>query len=1428
MAGSWKSTRRSWPLGLILALITSILTAAPAGAAPAAPNNLSPANTSVSGIPVLSWERVPTATSYDVQLSTSDNFNSTFESVSKTVNSQFVPKTQLPMGEVWWRVRSVDSSGTSDWATAKITRSTLSGPALLGPADGVELSQPDQPTSLAWTPVDGATDYVLEISTDKDFIDPKLITTHTTKTTSFVVPAPQLATIYFWRVRATLRAGVFSDWSGTRQYQVRGLPNSSRVAPVPGPGEPSDSFPTVDDAVLDWTPVAGAKTYDLQISTDINFNTLDHFVNGVTGTSYARPQTLNNDQYYWRVRPVDVNNNKPDWDTVPTWRFRRAWSEQPKLEHPINGTTVGDPFYFEWTPVKLASSYTIEMSRNSTFSPESSVQRCTTVHTTFTPGDAKLSNDDCFPTATGTYHWRVIATDWFKTTDGPVTDRVVAQVETFTYLPDRVQPITPSHRQKVEVPILSWEPQAGAAKYKVTITPTLSGSPVTATTAATSFTPRNLLAVGSSYRWQVQAVSEDGRLGSETLIGSQPTFEVVAQAEATADTPEPSGPSAGSFGRFPTLSWAAVAGADRYRLLVRKVGTLGWERLSATFRYPAGEDDGTNYLEPAEYEWMVEAYNGTAFVSDSTSTGRFTIAPPTKVTGHRAAVTAEALRSPETSCAASLPNECQDLRQTPVLRWEPSPDTGYYQLYLSRDRELTNLLPGFPKRVSNTKWIPPSALADSQAGSAYFWYVRPCTAAGYCAKLDYADRAFNKLSNPVDLLTHNNRSAETDVELVDDIALSWSDYLATNTNASSDGTSVSTPARIEARRYRVQVATDPNFQTGFLDDVEVDQTSFTSFTNTYPEGPVYWRVQALDGSGNALTWSKRAQFTKKSPVPELVSPITSSGESHKEVSGNEQLTWTPLDFAASYDLEVYKNEDTNPISRVVSLNSRQITVSLASPLPVSELPYMWRVRRVDAKDRRGNWSGWGKFVVVGQPPVLDTPAADTRVPPSDALFTWEPATGATPSTYRFERAAVGSSTIVETVTTAARAYAPTKTIPQGDWRWRVTALDVAGNALGASDWRAFTVFSAPQPVTNPLIDGSGKVGTVLSGTPGTWDLAGVTDTYQWLRGTTAIAGATGLTYEVTSNDLGKNLILRVTGSKPGYSNGVALSEPVMGVEGEPLLINRATSISGPGKVGTVLTSTPAEWALTGVNEKYQWLRDGEYISRATATTYTVTKADVGTSLSLRVTGTKTGYAPGVTESNAITGVLGDAAVNTVAPAITGDRKVGAYLTASKGTWTGSSLRYTYQWLRNGNPISGATSYRYRLVTADAARSISVRVTATRDGYEPGLATSTAVRIAKLDSATAATLASTLIKPTQQGTAYIVVKVPGVARPTGTLRIFDGSTRIKVVKLPSSAAGKRTVRLPRLKVGKHSISVRYSGTPRIKPSRSPRVVLTVRR
>jgi len=83
-------------------------------------------------------------------------------------------------------------------------------------------------------------------------------------------------------------------------------------------------------------------------------------------------------------------------------------------------------------------------------------------------------------------------------------------------------------------------------------------------------------------------------------------------------------------------------------------------------------------------------------------------------------------------------------------------------------------------------------------------------------------------------------------------------------------------------------------------------------------------------------------------------------------------------------------------------------------------------------------------------------------------------------------------------------------------------------------------------------------------------------------------------------------------------------------------------------------------------------------------------------------------------SNAITAELSKIfpPVNTSAPAVTGTATVGSTLSCSMGNWTYVPTSYTYQWLRNGGNIAGATASTRVLAAADVGTNVSCRVTAT--------------------------------------------------------------------------------------------------------------------
>lgn len=174
--------------------------------------------------------------------------------------------------------------------------------------------------------------------------------------------------------------------------------------------------------------------------------------------------------------------------------------------------------------------------------------------------------------------------------------------------------------------------------------------------------------------------------------------------------------------------------------------------------------------------------------------------------------------------------------------------------------------------------------------------------------------------------------------------------------------------------------------------------------------------------------------------------------------------------------------------------------------------------------------------------------------------------------------------------------------------------------------------SAPVAKTDPSIAGTAVVGGVLTAKPGTWSVAGVTFSYQWLRNGAVIPGATQADYKVVSADAGKSLQVEVTATKSGLPSGIATSAAVMA--GKKLTKAPVPTVSGAAKVGKTLKVKAGSWAPSKVTLAYQWLRDGQPIAKATKSSYKLVKADAGRKVSVRVTGSKAGYVSVVKTSKA--------------------------------------------------------------------------------------------------------------------------------------------------------------------------------------------------
>ena len=80
-------------------------------------------------------------------------------------------------------------------------------------------------------------------------------------------------------------------------------------------------------------------------------------------------------------------------------------------------------------------------------------------------------------------------------------------------------------------------------------------------------------------------------------------------------------------------------------------------------------------------------------------------------------------------------------------------------------------------------------------------------------------------------------------------------------------------------------------------------------------------------------------------------------------------------------------------------------------------------------------------------------------------------------------------------------------------------------------------------------------------------------------------------------------------------------------------------------------------------------------------------------------------------------------------------QVAKVLTSTAPTWGQPGVTNTYQWLRDGANISGATATTYTIVSGDVGKAISLRVTGKKPGFTDTVSTSSALTANPGDAAT---------------------------------------------------------------------------------------------
>lgn len=277
---------------------------------------------------------------------------------------------------------------------------------------------------------------------------------------------------------------------------------------------------------------------------------------------------------------------------------------------------------------------------------------------------------------------------------------------------------------------------------------------------------------------------------------------------------------------------------------------------------------------------------------------------------------------------------------------------------------------------------------------------------------------------------------------------------------------------------------------------------------------------------------------------------------------------------------------------------------------------------------------------------------------------------------------------------------------------RVTATNAGGSTVATSAATSSVLPPAPANTALPAVSGTAQVGQTLNCSTGTWTNSPSSYGYAWLRNGTPISGATFASYTAVVADQSAPLSCRVTATNAGGSANATSASTGAVLPAAPTN-TVAPSVSGTAQVGQTLSCATGTWT-DSPTYAYTWLRAGAPISGATSAAYTAVVADQGSALSCRVTASNAGGSANAT-SAATSAVLPAAPTNTTSPSISGTVQVGQTLTCNTGVWTSSPSSYAYAWLRNGTPISGATTSTYTPVGADQDQVLSCRVTASNAG-----------------------------------------------------------------------------------------------------------------
>jgi len=461
--------------------------------------------------PVLTWDPVPGASSYNVQVAPYDpviHCNWTADSPLRW-NDVTAATRWTPLSSLW---NNAKPGGVSYTRMSKDTPHLIDGTSYCARVSARrDRDAKNREVVGPWTSVGGNDD-------TPDF---------SYKTLPYTAPSGPL------RMAST-------DYLSTRETQTgKTDADSDRRLPL-----------------FRWQPIPGARSYFVVVAKDRKFtNIQDLAITNVP--AYAprygsAPATYPDEttSYYWAVVPAtDTDGNGSSYGPVdqhtPNDGFAATFNKQsvpPQLVTPHAGEVVGTQATFRWRTTEGARNYRLQVAQDPGFNDL--IDDVTTASTMYTATKTYPADTDLY--------WRVRAND--ETTVG-----LTWSTSSFRHVLPVPQPASDNRTSADVISKLSWQPVDGAVSYDVHVDQP-DGTKKDFTVRSTSFTPTAHYGTGI---WRLKVRANFPAAGSRTVSGGySPSLDFLRHINA------PDGVKAIRTATRVLVTWNPDPASTQYRVEV--------------------------------------------------------------------------------------------------------------------------------------------------------------------------------------------------------------------------------------------------------------------------------------------------------------------------------------------------------------------------------------------------------------------------------------------------------------------------------------------------------------------------------------------------------------------------------------------------------------------------------------------------------------------------------------------------------------------------------------------------------------------------------------------------------------------------------------------------------------------------------------------